>query len=372
LALAAREGFIRQSGDSPPALLYLAIRAARRAVAVNPNDAQAHLILGQSYLQLLGGTCEGAWARRMPELAELRLAQASAALNRAALLQSDLAEAHLELTRLYRRMNYFDLALDHRRRHAQIARQAPPPPGISAEQYREQIAYLQGEVDALTAEVAARAKAYAAESAGKRLSERARIAAVMGLAGKARDMLLESDVAAFGSQGMALELELLLRTGRVREVREWTDPEQIAALGEIDYRWLRARAFAASGDYDLAKAECSQLAAAGQVAGAMTRRDAAAILIGRMVLSEQPEFAGFPLWRDLVRVDSNSRLDGFFRHIQREADLTVLRGLMALEEGVIDEAKEAFRSVLPNDAPSSGSGGFSGRIIAQSCLKWLE
>ncbi|HZY83432.1 MAG TPA: hypothetical protein VFE78_01265, partial [Gemmataceae bacterium] len=61
--------------DTPPALLYLAVRAARRALAVNPEDAQAYLILGQSYRLLLHATRERAWAQRVPELVHLRRAQ---------------------------------------------------------------------------------------------------------------------------------------------------------------------------------------------------------------------------------------------------------------------------------------------------------
>ena len=57
-----------------------------------------------------------------------------------------------------------------------------------------------------------------------RVADRAALAMQKGLAGKARDLLLESDLAAFGPQGMELELELLLRTGRARDVRDWTDP----------------------------------------------------------------------------------------------------------------------------------------------------
>src|SRR5207245_1190125 len=45
--------FVRQRDDAPPAILYLAIRAARRALAINPDNAQAYLVLGESYMRLL-------------------------------------------------------------------------------------------------------------------------------------------------------------------------------------------------------------------------------------------------------------------------------------------------------------------------------
>src|SRR5262249_31792982 len=64
-----------EQDDIPPALLYLAIRAARRALAINPHDAQAYLVLGKSYIGLMHGTRERAWGQRLPRLVELRRAQ---------------------------------------------------------------------------------------------------------------------------------------------------------------------------------------------------------------------------------------------------------------------------------------------------------
>jgi len=51
---------------------------------------------------------------------------------------------------------------------------------------------------------------------------------------------------------MGLELELMLKTGRAKNVRGWTGTEQEAALGSSSYHWLRAYALAALGDYSRA------------------------------------------------------------------------------------------------------------------------
>src|SRR6516225_5456647 len=74
LALKFQERFRWQRDDTSPALLLLAVRAARRALAVNPADARAHLILGESYLHLVHHTRERAWGKRMSALVELRQA----------------------------------------------------------------------------------------------------------------------------------------------------------------------------------------------------------------------------------------------------------------------------------------------------------
>src|SRR5262249_62361665 len=161
-------------------------------------------------------------ARRASQLVQLRRAQASAALTRAVALQPDLAKAHAYLAGLYQEMGgYLDLTLKHLSAYEKLTRggggrgRGPVPPS-------------EEEVRRLAAEVAEREAAYAAEAPQLRLLDRAMLAFQKGLAGKARDLLLESDVSAFGAQGTAMELELLLRTGRVKEVRDWTTPEQKA------------------------------------------------------------------------------------------------------------------------------------------------
>src|SRR5262249_36421622 len=151
-----------------PALLYLAIRAARRALAVNPGDAQTCLVLGESYLRLLHNTRERAWSRCFPELAELRRIQASAALNQAIALKPEFAQAHLNLGWLYREMGYYDLALKHLRAHLKSSREAGPPPGLRAEQFREQLTEYEQQLNRLAEPVESQESAYAAVAGGLR------------------------------------------------------------------------------------------------------------------------------------------------------------------------------------------------------------
>src|SRR5262249_49376401 len=254
--------FLQVRDDSPPALLYLAIRAARRALAVNPEDSQAYLVLGEGYLRLLRSTRERVWAQKFPELGQLRRAQATAALHRAVALQPDIAQAHLDLGGIYAELGYWDLVLQHRQAYVKLARQAGPPAGVSLADFRSQLAEREQDVDRLATAVAEQEAAFNATAPSLRVFDRADLARQRGLGGKARDILLQSDIAAFGSQGMALELQLLLETGRAKEVREWTDPGQKEVLG-ASYHWLRIQALAAEGDYALAEDECMQLASDG-------------------------------------------------------------------------------------------------------------
>src|SRR5262249_49207905 len=53
--------FFSGRDDGPPALPLLAVRAARRAVAANPQDAEGYVWLEQAYAVLHGNTRERAW-----------------------------------------------------------------------------------------------------------------------------------------------------------------------------------------------------------------------------------------------------------------------------------------------------------------------
>jgi hypothetical protein len=363
--------FALHRDDVPPALAYLAVRAARRALAVNPRDAQAQLVLGESYLRLLHGTRERVWVQRFPEFADLRRVQASAALNQAVALAPNNAQAHVQLFGLFAEMGYLDLARDHLRSHVRLIERTGPASDEAAA-FQEQLSALQSRLRALDNDVAARSDAYAAAAAGVRVLDRANLAVRHGLGGKARDLLLESDIAAFGAQGLALEADLLLRTGRAQAVRDWTDPNHKDALGDFAYHWLRGRAFAALGDYASAHGELVQLKALAGNPSAPPPRVLAA-LVAKQVLAEQPVNSQVPhlLLRGFREAEFRSHVGHLLRQMRQDADANVLLGLLALEQGEPDEATVRFRLAL--GVWRSGAGlDFPGRVVAEGCLPWLE
>jgi hypothetical protein len=373
LALASYRRFAFQRDDTPTATLFLAIRAARRALAVNPADAQAYLTLGESYLRLIQSTRERAWVRQMPELHQLRFAQASAALNQATALRPGLAQAYLKLAQLYVELGYLDLAARQYRIYLDRSREAGPPQGMTGELFRQNLSRAEEELAPVAQLVREREQEYAAESSGVRVLDRALLARSKGLAGKARDILLASDVAAFGTQGMALELELLTMTGRVREVREWMAPEQEASLGEKNFRWLRVLAAAAVGDYATADADLADLAGADQ--NTQGQREWIALAAGKATLDDWPaerlSFATLA-WRVFGRLEFSSRVRSLVQVLSQRADVTTLRGLLALEVGEAAEAEAAFRLALSYwDADTRTGVDFNGRVIARDGLDWL-
>jgi tetratricopeptide (TPR) repeat protein len=370
MTFALQQKFAFDRGDAPAGTLYAAIRAARRAVAENPNDANAHLVLGLAYAALVRTTVERSWTNRFPQLLRLRQIQASAAFNRAVAINPRLAQAHLELCRLYLSLNILDLAVNHLRAYRELPpRWGGPQPGTPPDEATE--AELKRLTEALDREM----REFAETSENVSVSDRAFLAARRGLGGQARDLLLKSDVSAFGAAGTELELSLLLQTGRADQVLEWTTPEVRGSLGGFKYHSLRAHAFVAVGEYDSADVELSAMVGPTGRLPEQVGMEVAG-LTAKSLLDMQP--GGFPLpslwWRALSRPEIESRIIEISQRLARSADVLVLRGLVALEAGNIDRARDAFRASLAL-SPNRWGGGqlaFPTREVAWAFLDLLS
>ncbi len=344
--------FLSLRDQVPPSLLFLAIRAARRAVAVNPDDAQAYLILGESYLRLLETTRERVWGQQMEELVQLRRAQAITALNQAVTLQPNLAQAHGALAGLYLQLGYLDLRLKHLRIYQQLKQKKGPASPAAAEAFQQEQESLQKELERLAKSVAKREDEYLVAAAGRPVLERVKLAIRKELPGKARDMLLESHVAAFGPQGMELELELLLQTGRAKDVWQWTGPEQRALLPPERYHMLRIRALAATGEYARAEEECTQLnqEMAGVVGGKgdVSFRHVMTLMIAQAVLDDQPAGKTWP--EIFARAAPKAfhvgrRVTDWAKDLKRESDVKVRAACSAWKKGT--SPRRRSRSATP-------------------------
>ncbi len=204
--------------------------------------------------------------------------------------------------------------------------------------------------------------------------ERATLAEQKGLAGKALTTLLQFHWSAFGDRGVALELRLMVHTGRSREARDWVTPDDRTRLGPNAYHWLRILAFAAGGDYELAQTECAALGGER-----LPYRETIGLLVGQVVLEERPGDGplAYLLRRGLGWRGTLERLPQAARRLTQQAHVNVLQGLLALEEGRVSQAREFFREALnlwKDEATALRGGGldFTGRPVAQGCLELLE
>jgi tetratricopeptide (TPR) repeat protein len=372
VVLTLQQQFAEDRGALPVGIVYAAIRAARRAVAENPDDANSHLVLGRGYVVLANTTAERSWSARHPQLLRVRQLQASAALNRAVELNPRLAQAHFDLAKLYlsRGYNCLDLAVSH----LKVYRESPPRWG-GPERGGEQAEAVSAELERLSKSLERAEREYARESERTSVSDRAAIAVRRGLGGQARDLLLKSDVAAFGVAGTDLELDLLLRTGRPGVVLDWMrEEEKIRESLNVDsYLWLRCRALIAVGDYDAADSELAALiGSGGRLPDPSRVAKEVGGLVGRAVLDDQlggPYLPGV-VFAALSRSDFRTRIGEISQKLALVADVTVLRGLIALEAGNIARAREAFRAALAFSSTRWGEGqlDFSSRRVAWDCL----
>jgi hypothetical protein len=393
----ARVRFRRARDDGPPAVLLLAIRAARRAVRANPDDALAWQALGRAYLHLdLNTRDDRLWADRTsperppPLLPLIRRGQAAAALHQALLLNPNLERAHAALFELYAFLGDTDLAVQQEREMLRCALAAGPRPGETAEQRLDRLKKMQDTLGEHEKKLDKDLSIFEVNTTNLPVRLRAEEAEKRGLPGRALALLAESDYSAFGRKGAEMELDLLLLTGRLQEFRQNLE---VAGkyLNPVTRDRLRLRLAAAQGDYARADELLEDLTAPlrsvywgrppdekGEYGGVeLSTRAAAPLAVAEAVRGGWPQGEPFPGGPATTMVRYNeflTRLLMLTSDLKEEADYNVLRGLLALEAGEVDQARDLFREALSlsgsDEAVRAGTGlEFSGRVVAQ---EWLE
>jgi hypothetical protein len=365
------DAFGRSQDEGPPALLILAVRAARRAIAESPQEPLAYMRLEQAYRTLTLRTRERAWVGRMRPLAVLRHVEMVTALQHALTIQPDLAVAHGELGQLYVEysaysqsgLGFLDLALKHRTQQLKLVQDAGPRLGELDKDYEDRVKELEKLVKDLEKGVQAQQNQYEVRSANiSKPYPKARMALEYGLADQALNELLGSDVTEFGNAGARLQLELLLAMGRVEEARRvLEDPSvdvedlkrgmettRVGPFMEVPaYAWYQCLRKAACGDYAGADQELQEI-----IQPADPTPFAIQLLANSLLETPQHK----PLaWLALLRkareeaIQQNSA--AMFVRLQTRADLTVFRGLLALEVGDNDAAEKFFREAFAGSYP---------------------
>jgi hypothetical protein len=364
-------GFVENQEEGPAGAALLAVRAARRAVAANPDDAQAYLRLYQAYGTLRFRTQERAWAPRFPMLDVLRQVQMVAALQNALEIDPEMGQAHLELSQLFlqkdpvtkqdpisRPVPYTDLALEHRTEYVNRVRITGPQPGERPDDFRDRLEKLEQGVKDLEGEVQKNEQLYLVRSSNQGRLQKALLALQMGLAKKALEVLLESDYVEFGIEGAQLELDLLLKTGRLRHLRHnLKDPEaqlsghlELTSVGPETlpaYEWFSLLFAAAEGDYKEADQQAAEMIKQLDPTERVVR------LLGDDLLETTP---GKPL-----AVGAENRLRHEMLRQQQLADVTrllreqmnlyALRGALALEAGDNAAARKHIATALRLSIP---------------------
>jgi hypothetical protein len=400
LADAESAAFLSAQDSGPPAYPLLAIRAARRAVAVNPRAADAYLALLQGYFDTRYQTRERRWCDQMPELNTLRHVQMVTALQHALAVEPDRADTHFMLAEVFGRYanrqngnnGYLDLRLKHLEEALRLLQAAGPQPGEKPDDFQKRLEPLQEQVKALQRAVREAQNHFEVAAEKKQVLDKARNALGRGLAEQALTVLLDARDVELGPLGGQLELELLLTTGRVDRARQILyDPDSDikTQLGPTELRpflvvpsftWYQLVLAAAEGDYRMADELFPTLLEDQE---GQSQRMSAYVVSAYLALPIGPFGWGLaanprelPLaYLALLSVERLGSLLETPVRLQRQgvppvelfgankAELTVLRGLLVLEAGDPGRAATTF-----HEAEALSPLDFPGRAAAERCL----
>jgi hypothetical protein len=422
LAIRLQDAYLRGQDAGPPSALYLAVRAARRAVAANPDDARAWLVLGEAYNTLAFNTREGARSRGLLIAPMIRQSQIAACLQRALKLRPPLDEqlrAHLLLFSLYQDQRFFEPWARHFREFLRCSRELGAAPGQEKE-YNKQLEQWEKDAKALEREVKKLQDQYEVQAANKPVLLKVNIAMQYGLPDTALNVLLKADPKELynrpGSAQMAgatLMINLLLTLGRVEEVHEifsGVTPEKEGAFGlnpvpgVSAIGWAKVQAAAADGDYEAADQHLAALIdgfgptpslsvvmrpllgllPAREGAPSPSVMDAQALATGHLLLEASPAATGnivqaCRLGLASARFGQTIVLSSvLLERLERQTNLRAVRGWLALEAGRVGDARREFEAVLaacraPGDGPDAPLRlHFRSAPLAQVCLEILR
>jgi hypothetical protein len=343
-------GLVGPQDVGPPAALILAVRAARRAVADNREDADCYLALAQAYKHLWSNQ-EERWAGgrdRTPLLQQLRQGQVVTALQNAAVLRPDSLVIHLGLAQAFQELNYVDLELDQWNECQRCLRQAGQG-RLSAEQYNQQLDQLERQIKQREDQTKfqARRNDYELTSAGRPPRVKAELALQRGLVKEAITVLREADPTTLSPADVDLMVRLLLMTGQADEV------EKAEFEGLSD--WYRVQLAALAGDY----------ATAQELVRDMHRKLADTSAARVLKLTWDQTFQ--PVIQPRTLVEMYQALTTLYE----QADLRNLRGILALEAGDSREAARLFRQGVRSAAAAPGGLTAVGGLAATSALEAL-
>jgi len=332
--------------EGPSEALYLAVRCFRRALRENPDDVQSYFALAETYARLGAHTRERSWGI---VLGQLRHCQMVAAYRQAATLQPQFRQAAERLSQIFRQMDYKDLALKSLRESYRYYSRSPGAGAL----HDQLMGKLKERVGALEEEVRLATDRFDINSQNLPVVDRADMAGQLGLVGRSLEILLRSDIAAFGAAGLEIELRLLLNTGDVEKVESWFTREHRRLLGNVKYHLFKAQLEAARGNYDAAEHAFEDMVRIEiQSLGDKTLAplELVSLSFGQTVLAEMgggmhqmcPAFPTFnlPPGRGYLPAHLTTALLA----MNDEAESRVLQGVLAIEAGESRKALHSFQA----------------------------
>jgi hypothetical protein len=358
----------------PVSTPLLAVRACRRALMENPNDATTWYLLESAYTTLAKATKEREFTNRLLLLQSIRQVQRAVALNHAILIDPDHLGAHLELAAIFEQMSvpgqggYYDLALHHRNEQLRIIKERGRMAREKPEEFERRVQQLQDHVDKLDDFVRnAQTEYYNGEISRNTVKAKAELALAKGLGGQARDDMVKSLEVSVEPEAIPLQLNLMVMTGAIEgekglrvgldsfkeQGEESGKKPNMGRFGQEQftvpvYEWLQVLTAAASGDYRVADEFLEPIVAFRQqirddFVRNRVRSDGMYILAAGLL---DTQVTPMTLWRSLERDYRYEQLKLIAAAPAQVADIYTIRGILALEAGDNPRAAEMFRKVV--------------------------
>jgi tetratricopeptide (TPR) repeat protein len=348
--------FLNLHGSGPPASVLLTIRAARRALLENPDDAQAYRELAVGY-GVLWQALEERWTvGRAPRVAMLRRIQQLAALQQALLLNPDAEEVHRALKTVYLALGYYDMALEHLNEEIEQTQRNGPVRTLeqieTLEEFRKRLEELEKVRKEVDSQVQRVRNDYELRAAREPLGVKAQLAMQRGLAKRALEVLRQADSAQMTAEEFSILVHLLLTTGQVDELLQGFGPNFKTMLG-MEYDWFNVLLAAAAGNYNQAGKYLDEIIAT-------LEKEAATFTLLQV---QSQTFLGALRPQGLYALTT-----GAGDRVRNLATYRTLRGLLALEEGDTTTAARFFRLALQTGGEKSAAASepfeFDGHQIA--------
>jgi hypothetical protein len=380
-ALQAWDNYVGNQFIEAPSL-YLAVRAARRALSANPEDGLTYFRLAQAYQRLRNLPQENQLRRFRPEmvpqvLVAIRRTQIVAAYQNCLRLEPDddkAAQAHYDLYRIYaEEFNYIDAAVYHLRQAITRQTAAGQLAGMSPTQYNQMLDGWNADLTRLDSELVRRQDRYEVNAANKMGLEKAQVALQEGLSETALNVLeQEADPNSINFNELALIKVLTgvaLDLGRLDKAHELL-PDPAGQPVKPEELELYLRLYTAVGDY--AKADQLLEDALRHTRqpppGQMRLPEPASLvgtLVGKVLLAEAQRLMGAPcmpwvpnnladpfqgrlmfqnaseFWRRRWRLEAV--INGLLA-TKQEGEGYMLRGWLALEAGHCAQARKYFQT----------------------------
>jgi hypothetical protein len=376
----------------PPAALYVGLRAARRAVVENPNDARVHLVLAQIYHCLARETREVILNGNQALLGPIRYSQTAGCALQAVTLDPDLEGGYALLAAHFEEQGYYDMYHEYRSQQLRCMKLRGVPPPETPEDWAVRFQKNEEEVKGLAVKMKELENEFEVKTAGKSPLDRAAAALCqpdrrfplqrdskfwlsrsdpraprIGLLEKALqalEQLKEKDLiqnTANGpwSPGGLAQFDLLFLMGDLGKIRTTIVPGHKSLLGTHPelrmpaYQMYQVRLAAASGDYALAEKAFDELredfvgaTVARQIGNLIVEPLRQYLMLNALQVNGSPArlLAGAQIIVGLstsVQLDNQMRIMGGGLLTNR-ANMFALRGWISLEAGRLEQAREAF------------------------------